>query len=72
MIAIAVMIAVVATKISKLRTIVEKLARHVGILEKYRLYTICDKKPQNTADNLLQGDGTESTADEFRYVAMKT
>lgn len=70
MIAIAVMIAVVATKVTKLRAIVTKLARHVGLLDRYRPYTICDKESQNT--DRSHGDGTESTADEFRYLATKT
>lgn len=42
-----------------------KLARRIGLVEKYQVYTISDEKKI-----LHDADGTESTAGEFDYVSM--
>lgn len=55
---------VIFSKMSKMRLALIKLARRVGFLERYRVYTIYDEKM------LKETDGTESTVEEFDYVSM--
>lgn len=51
-------------KMSSMRTALVKLARRVGLMERYQVYTISGHKL------LKENDGTESTMGEFDYVSM--
>lgn len=61
---LVVVLIVMFSKMSKMRLVLIKLAHRVGLLERYRVYTIYDEKI------LKETDGTESTVEEFDYVSM--
>nr|WEG68834.1 protein m119.2 [Mastomys natalensis cytomegalovirus 1]WEG68970.1 protein m119.2 [Mastomys natalensis cytomegalovirus 1]WEG71198.1 protein m119.2 [Mastomys natalensis cytomegalovirus 1] len=63
MTAVVVMLAIIAARISKMRALLAKLARRIGLIEQYQVYTVCEDKSQKC-------DGTESTTGDFQYASM--
>lgn len=64
MTAVVVMLTIIAIRISKMRKLLMKIAHRMGFIEKYHVYTICEKTQEC--------DGTESTTEEFQYVSMQS
>lgn len=64
---LSVTLAMVFFKLGSMKNTTLKLARRLGLIRGYQLYTICDKEPQ-----WQRTDGTESATNEFKYIATKT
>lgn len=62
---LVIVLVIMFSKMSNIRTMVIRLARRIGMIEQYQVYTISDEKKI-----LSDADGTESTAGEFDYVSM--
>ncbi|AFX83428.1 b119.2 [Murid betaherpesvirus 8] len=59
-------LAMLLFRLASMKNATLRIARRLGLIKGYQLYTICDKKFQER-----HGDGTEPATDEFKYIALK-
>lgn len=62
---LVIVLVIVLGKMSTMKAALVRLAHHIGLIEKYQVYTISEDRRI-----LKDADGTESTAEEFDYVSM--
>lgn len=60
-------LAMILFRLASMKNATLRIARRLGLMKGYQLYTICDKTFQQK-----YGDGTEPATDEFKYIALKT
>lgn len=68
-VALAVILFVIATKITQMRKLLYKMARYIGLADNYQVYSICDDKLRN---DFIFDDGTESTTEDFQYISTQS
>lgn len=61
---LVIVLVIAFSRMSKMRMALLKLARRVGLIEKYHVYTIFDERKTKDID------GTKSAVEDFEYVSM--